>query len=298
MRIVCIGGGHGLSTVLEALNSGNHHLSAIIATTDNGGSTGRLRADKRLVALGDIRRCIDSLANKNHLMSVLSQHRFGFEHDFKGHSVGNLILSALCELNQSPSKAIQEYARLLNVDHAIYPMSESPVDLIATAKNGTRIEGECEVDALSDLPQALYLSDKTISAVPEAVRDIYNADMILIGPGSALTSVTPPLLVNDIKNALLSTSACRVFIENVCKENSVMSSISPCEHAAWLADLIGYKFFDLCLSVDALGAMDTRVDFSNLNNKSMSTHNKQQLKFVIESMIANPKKEKLTSLIH
>ncbi|TMO56713.1 gluconeogenesis factor YvcK family protein [Pseudoalteromonas phenolica] len=298
MRIVCIGGGHGLSTVLEALNSGNHHLSAIIATTDNGGSTGRLRADKRLVALGDIRRCIDTLANKDHLMSVLSQHRFSFEHDAKGHSVGNLILSALCELTQSPTKAIQEYSRLLNVEHAIYPMSESPVDLIATSKNGTRIKGECEVDALSDLPQELYLSDKLISAVPEAVRDIYNADMILIGPGSALTSITPPLLVNDIKNALLNTSACRIFIENVCKENSVMSKVSPCQHASWLSNLIGYKFFDLCLSVDALGAMDTRVDFSNLNSEKLSTHNKQQLKFVIESMITKPNKKESSPLIH
>ena len=298
MRIVCIGGGHGLSTVLEALNSGNHHLSAVIATTDNGGSTGRLRADKRLVALGDIRRCIDTLASKNHLMSALSQHRFAFEHDVKGHSVGNLILSALCELNQSPSKAIHEYARLLDVDHAIYPMSESPVDLVAISQNGTLIEGECEVDALNELPQALSLSDGTISAVPEAVRDIYNADIVLIGPGSALTSVTPPLLVNDIKNALLNTSACRVFIENVCKENSVMSSIPPSEHAAWIANLIGYKFFDLCLSVDALGAMDTRVEFNCLNHKSISTHNKQQLKFVIESMIDHTKKEKLISLIH
>jgi uncharacterized cofD-like protein len=298
MRIVCIGGGHGLSTVLEALDSGNHHLSAIIATTDNGGSTGRLRADKRLLALGDIRRCIDSLADENHLMSVLSQHRFSFEHDVKGHSVGNLILSALCELTKSPYKAVQLYSQLLNVQHCIYPMSESPVDLIATAKNGSRIEGECEVDALRELPESLKLSDESICALPDAIRDIYNADMVLIGPGSALTSVTPPLLVNDIKNALLNTSACRVFIENVCKENSVMANISPCEHAAWLANLIGYKFFDLCLSVDALGAMDTRVDLNNLNQTKMNTHNKQQLKFVIESMISQPKKEKSPSLIH
>lgn len=298
MRIVCIGGGHGLSTVLQALNSGNHHLSAIIATTDNGGSTGRLRADKRLLALGDIRRCIDSLANEKQLMSVLSQHRFNFEHDVKGHSVGNLILSALCEITQSPFQAIKQYSNLLNVEHDIYPMSESPVDLKATSFNGSIIEGECQVDALTELPQTLFLSDKSVHALPNAIKDIYNADMILIGPGSALTSVTPPLLVNDIKNALLNTSACRVFIENVCRENSVMSKVPSNQHASWLSELIGYKFFDLCLSVDALGAMDTRVDFSNLNQTNMTTHNKQQLKYVIESMIVQPKKRVTTSLIH
>jgi len=289
MRIVCIGGGHGLSKVLQSLSAGEHQLSAIIATTDNGGSTGRLREDKRLVALGDIRRCIDSLASQSHILSSLSKYRFLFEHDVKGHSLGNLILSALCEIYHSPYLAIQKYRELLNVKHDIFPMSNTPVDLIATLKNGSYTFGECEIDSLSELPQSLALTDSSIQAVPDALKAIYEADIILIGPGSALTSIAPPLLVNDIKSALLKTSACRVFIENMCKENSVMSNISTCEQASWLCRLIGYKFFDICLSVEALGAMDTRLELTSLSEQKLNEHNAYQLRYVIESMIKKPK---------
>ncbi|MFY8350785.1 gluconeogenesis factor YvcK family protein [Pseudoalteromonas sp. SSM20] len=283
MNIVCIGGGHGLSQVLSALKNMPCSLTAIVTTTDNGGSTGRLRQDPSQIALGDIRRCVSALANQDHMLAVLSEQRFELENDLKGHSFGNILLSALCQITHNANDAVKIFSAMLGVKHTILPMANSPVDLIATTESGETIFGECNVDALSSFPSDLSLS-KQVIANQQAIEAIYSADLILLGPGSLLTSVMPPLLLSDIRSALCRTAGCRIFIENLAPEHNAVDQLAASEQLAKAMDILGYKFFDVCLTPDALEAMDLRAIEKE---QSTDKHNKSQLKHIIEQLLPN-----------
>ena len=152
MKIVCIGGGHGLSQVLGAISTLTTDLTAIVTTTDNGGSSGRLRQDENLIAVGDIRRCVNALANQHNLLSMLSEQRFDTQNDLNGHCFGNLLLTALCQITNSPSDAVKIFCTLMGVEQTVLPMSNSPVDLVATTATQKEVYGECEIDSLSEFP--------------------------------------------------------------------------------------------------------------------------------------------------
>lgn len=281
MNIVCIGGGHGLSQVLGAIKLLPSQLTAIVTTTDNGGSTGRLRKDKSQIAVGDLRRCVSALASQNHLLATLVEQRFESENDLNGHCFGNILISALTQFTNSPSEAIKLFCALLGVENMVLPMSNTPVDLLAFDKHNNEVFGECNIDALKEFPISMQLS-KPVPANSEAVHAILNADLILLGPGSLLTSVLPPLLIKDIRNALSKTKACRIFIENLIAEGSVVDAIPQHQLVAKAIELVGFKFFDMALSPDAVMAMDLRNTVANTEH---GLHCKTQLKYIIEQMI-------------
>ena len=281
MKIVCIGGGHGLSQVLEAISTLATDLTAIVTTTDNGGSTGRLRQDENLIAVGDIRRCVNALANQNNILSMLSEQRFNTKNDLNGHCFGNVLLAALCQITNSPSDAVKIFCTLLGVEQTVLPMSNSPVDLVATTSTHKEIFGECEIDRLNEFPASLSLSKKVL-ANPQAVDAIKQADLVLLGPGSLLTSVLPPLLLPEVKQALQDTSGCRIFIENLVPERSAVDNIPGPEQARKACQLLGYKFFDLCLTPDAFEAMDLRAIEQVPHN---GVHDKSQLHYIIEQLL-------------
>lgn len=137
MKIVCIGGGHGLAQVLSAIKPLCSNLTAIVATTDNGGSTGRIRADQNCIALGDIRRCCVQLAGESTQAQAMYEHRF-IHGDMAGHSLGNLTLLGLTQLTQSPTEAIAAFNRLLGNKETVLPMSDLPTDLVAELNNGEK----------------------------------------------------------------------------------------------------------------------------------------------------------------
>ena len=175
MKIVCIGGGHGLSQVLTALRPLNNDISAIIATTDNGGSTGKLRQAKNCIAYGDIRRCILALANSNNLLTLIAQQRFENAGELSSHSLGNLILLALSQVTQKPSEAIYWLCQLLDVQQTILPMSDQVTDLSATLIDGSKIVGECEIDALTELPQALGLTMSDLAGISSNMLNFHSS---------------------------------------------------------------------------------------------------------------------------
>lgn len=286
MKIVCIGGGHGLSQVLTALKDTEHQLTAIITTTDNGGSTGRLRQNTEQIAYGDIRRCISALTPNDVGISEISELRFMQENDLKGHCLGNILLSALDQHCATPCEAISQFCQMMGVQHNVYPMSNSAVDLVAEDKNGARVFGEVAVDALSSLPKSLSLSHD-VNAPQQAIESILAADLVLIGPGSLLTSVMPPLLMKELKQALLATSACRIYIENLSPEDGVMAKLEMQLQANWACEVLGYHFFDLSLTPDALSFLTD----SSLNNKTLTAnssahlHDAAILRQIIDSLL-------------
>ncbi|MFZ3389834.1 MULTISPECIES: uridine diphosphate-N-acetylglucosamine-binding protein YvcK [Buttiauxella] len=243
-RVVALGGGHGLGRVMSSLSSLGSRLTGIVTTTDNGGSTGRIRRSEGGIAWGDMRNCLNQLITEQSVASAMFEYRFGGNGELSGHNLGNLMLKALDHLSVRPLEAINLIRNLLKVDAFLIPMSEHPVDLMATDADGHFIYGEVNIDQLSSPPQELSLYPKA-HATREAVQAISEADLILIGPGSFYTSLMPILLLEDMDQALRRTPAPVVFIGNLGKElSTAAASLSLGQTLDIMEQRIGKRIVD------------------------------------------------------
>lgn len=254
-RVVAIGGGHGLGRMLSALNFLGPRLTGIVATTDNGGSTGRLRRSHNCIAWGDVRNCINQLVTKPSTGSQVFEYRFSAEGELKGHNLGNLILLALDDLCVRPLEAINLVRQVLRVKCELLPMSESPADLVALTADGQHYIGEQRVDALEQMPKELQLSP-VVPATKEAVDAINEADLLVLGPGSFLTSVMPPLLMPELAAALRQSKALKVWVENLGIEQSPVRTLTAGQRLAWLHQQLGFTVVDWVLSPPGLNWLD------------------------------------------
>lgn len=218
-RVVALGGGHGLGRVMSALSPLGSRLTGIVTTTDDGGSTGRIRRAEGGIAWGDTRNCLNQLITEPSVASAMFEYRFGGTGELSGHNLGNLMLKALDHLSVRPLEAINLVRSLLKVDAWLMPMSEQPVDLMAIDDEGNDIYGEVNIDLLRYMPKELMLTNR-VSTTHEALEAIAQAELILIGPGSFLTSLMPLLLLDDLTQALRRSSAPMIYIGNLGKEVS------------------------------------------------------------------------------
>jgi len=231
-NVVAIGGGHGLGRVLSALNHLEDRLTGVVTTTDNGGSTGRLRESEGCIAWGDLRNCIHQLIKQPTIASLMFEYRFGGDSDLTQHNLGNLMLLALDNICVRPLDAIDLIREMLHVKSHIVPMSEHPTHLVAHCKNDERVFGEIRVDKMTSMPKCLTLEPK-VSATPEAITAINKAELILIGPGSFLTSLMPPLLLPELRDAIANSKAKKIFIANLIKENGPAGQASKYDLLEW-----------------------------------------------------------------
>jgi len=249
LNVVAIGGGHGLGRVLSTLSFLGNQLTGIVTTTDNGGSTGRLRKRSSTIAWGDLRNCLTHLVDDKSIGSQLFNFRFDGQDELGGHNLGNLILYGLGQIQSRPLDSIKLVRRLLRVKTPVFPMSETPTDLMAFYPEGRCRVGELSVDEMPDMPKNLMLAPlvKTIQPCLDAIA---NADLIILGPGSFLTSVIPPLLVRDIANAINNRKGHCVFVDNVVLEISPAAQLSIDEKLDWMQENIG------CLPIDSVICQD------------------------------------------
>ena len=229
-KIVAIGGGTGLSTLLRGLKDYTSNLTAIVTVADDGGSTGRLRQEFGVVAPGDIRQCISALAESEPLMSRLFQYRFTEGSGLEGHSFGNLFIVAMSEVTGNFETAIHEASRVLNVRGTILPSTLEDVSLSARTAENELVHGEHNITERGTAIKELYLNPPDAEAHPDAVRAILDADLVVIGPGSLYTSIMPNLLVPGIKKALCATAAPRIFVCNVATQHGETDGFSVVEH--------------------------------------------------------------------
>lgn len=222
-RVVALGGGHGLGRVMSSLSFLGSRLTGIVTTTDNGGSTGRIRRSEGGIAWGDTRNCLNQLITAPSVASAMFEYRFSGNGELSGHNLGNLMLKAMDHLSVRPLAAINLIRNLLKVDALLIPMSEQPVDLLAIDTLGNPVYGEVAVDQLATLPQDLMLYPAA-PATQEALTAIAEADLILIGPGSFLTSLMPPLLLADLAQSLHDARAPVVYIGNLGDEQSQIAT--------------------------------------------------------------------------
>ncbi|WP_210449868.1 gluconeogenesis factor YvcK family protein [Pantoea ananatis] len=243
-RVVTLGGGHGLGRVMSALSPLGSRLTGIVTTTDNGGSTGRIRRAEGGIAWGDLRNCINQLITEPSVASAMFEYRFTGNGELAGHNLGNLILKALDHLSVRPLEVVNIIRNLLKVDAFLIPMSEHPVDLVATDSEGNAVYGETAIDAMQLPPQELMLHP-AVQPTREALDAVAEADLILIGPGSFYTSLMPILLMKEMAQALRRTPANMVFIGNLGRELSpAAATLTVADKLAMMEHYIGKRVID------------------------------------------------------
>ena len=284
LNVVAIGGGHGLGRVLSTLSFLENQLTGIVATTDNGGSTGRLRKRSSSIAWGDLRNCLTQLVDTKSIGSQLFNFRFDGEDELGGHNLGNLILFGLGQIQSRPVDSIKLVRRLLGVRTPVLPMSESPTDLMAFYPQGRCRVGELSVDEMPIMPKSLMLAP-LVKTIPACIKAIEKADLIILGPGSFLTSIIPPLLVRDISNALKDRKGHCIFIENIVAEKSPSAQMTLDERLEWIEENIG------CLPIDSVISQDRSITSDKVpvcyhdlqNEKIKHYHDKDKLIKAIEA---------------
>lgn len=250
-KVVAIGGGTGLSTLLRGLKEYTSNITAIVTVADDGGSSGRLRRELGLLPPGDLRNCIAALADSEALTTQLFQYRFGQGVGLNGHSFGNLFIAAMAGVTGSFEQAVAESSRVLAVQGHILPSTLRNVTLCADvvwdspdAANGPiRVAGESEIPKAGRHIERVYLEPDRVPAYPEAVRAILEADLIVAGPGSLYTSVLPNLLVPDIAQAIRASSVPKVYICNVATQLGETEGYGVDDHIKALEHHIGPGLF-------------------------------------------------------
>lgn len=234
INCVAIGGGTGLATLLSGMKrfvgSEISHLSAIVAVSDDGGSSGRLRDELQMPPPGDIRNCMVALSEDSNLLSRLFQHRFRGIGDLGGHSFGNLFLAALSEITGDFAEAVKLSSEILASKGYIFPATLSDVRLAAELADGTTVRGETQIGKLGPVIERLYLEPEDCHPLPEALHAIAEADVITVGPGSLYTSLLPPLLVRGVAQAIASSSAAKLFVCNLMTQPGETDGLTSRRH--------------------------------------------------------------------
>jgi uncharacterized cofD-like protein len=257
MKVVTIGGGTGLSTLLKGLKrhivnsprsgsskSGITSLTAIVTVTDEGGSSGRLRRDFRILPPGDIRNCLVALAEDETLFTRLFNYRFQSGLGLRGHSFGNLFLAALTDITHDFAKAVRVSSEILAVQGQIYPSTLSDVHLQARLADGRVLYGESRITKTHVPIHRLYLTPSRCKPLPEALEAIKTADLITMGPGSLYTSLIPNLLVRGIAEEMSRSKALRLYIGNLMTQPGETRRYSAAEHLRALHEHAGRAVFD------------------------------------------------------
>jgi uncharacterized cofD-like protein len=246
-RVVAIGGGTGLSVLLRGLKEYELDLTAIVTVADDGGSSGRLRSDFSMPAPGDIRNCLVALADTEPLMEELLQYRFESGEGLAGHKFGNLFLAAMMHVTGDFETAVQATSRVLAVRGRVLPAVSDEIRLVATADDGTKIEGESNIPKSGKRIKRLEIDPPHVQPLPEVLTAIDQADIIVVGPGSLYTSILPNLLIEGVVDRIRQSKARKVFVCNVMTQPGETDQYSASSHLKTVYDHVGPGLFDTIL---------------------------------------------------
>ena len=282
LRVVAMGGGTGLSTILrgfrrhtasphsaiDAAREDLHqhcpigNLAAIVNVTDDGGSSGRLRKDLKMLPPGDLRNCMVALSEDEHLISQLFQHRFKSGVGLRGHSFGNLFVAALSEMTGDFAQAIKLSCQVLATRGQIYPATIANVTLIARMDDGSLVRGETRISASKRRIVQLMLEPDKVEPLPETLEAIARADLITIGPGSLYTSLITNLLVNGIPEALAHAPGKRTFICNLMTQANESLALTASQHIEKIYEHARQPIFDYALVNTAPVSQSIRLRYA------------------------------------
>lgn len=252
-RVVAIGGGHGLYSLLRGVKKYTRNLTAVVTVADDGGSSGKLRRSMGILPPGDIRNCLAAMSDEEELLAQLFQYRFpDGEHGLQGHSFGNLLITALTDITGSFEEAVAESGKVLAVQGRVLPATLHDVSLVADIRlpftlSEVRVAGESHIPEIPGKINRVWLEPNDPPAFPGVIQSILAADLIVIGPGSLYTSIIPNLLVPDIRSALLASRALKIFVCNLATQPGETDHYSAEDHIRALHEHVGNGFYDLAL---------------------------------------------------
>ncbi len=275
LRVVAIGGGTGLSTLLRGLcgyvrapgevtpeTTQIADLAAVVTVTDDGGSSGRLRRDFNMLPPGDLRNCMVALSEEGDLLAKLFAHRFRAGEGLKGHNFGNLFLTALTEITGDFGLAIELASKILATRGKIYPVTTANATLVARMDDGSLVRGETNINASKQRIQELMIEPPDARPLPETLDAIARADLITVGPGSLYTSLITNLLVQGMPVALEQARGLRVFVCNLMTEANESLGLSAADHIQRIYDHTGAPIFDYALVNTAPFSADTLARYA------------------------------------
>jgi uncharacterized cofD-like protein len=251
-RVVAIGGGHGLATLLRGLKEHTHNLTAVVSVADDGGSSGELRRSLGILPPGDIRNCLAALSKDEDLLTQLFQYRFSGTPGLDGHSFGNLFITALSEITGSFEEAVAESGRVLSVYGRVLPATLHDVQLVADVQiphltMEVRIAGESRIPEFAGRVRRVWLQPDNPPAFPPVIQAILAADVLVIGPGSLYTSIVPNLLVPDLRSAVRASRALKIFVCNIVTQPGETHNYTCRDHVEALEEYIGKDVIDVTI---------------------------------------------------
>lgn len=242
-KVVVFGGGTGISFLLRGLKEFPVDITAIITTSDNGRSTGKLRQEFSIPAVGDIRQVVSNLSNIDEDIKKMMEYRFSTTSDLNNHTVGNLMFTALLNITGSLEKTIQEISKLLDVRHTVLPLSEDYLTLVGKTTDNEIIEGECNITSSNKKYKKIYYKEEP--HIPKSVIDaINNADVIIFSMGSLYTSILPHIISKDIKKEIKKSKAKKVYICNAVTQPGETDNFTVSDHVKLLNHYLGKNEID------------------------------------------------------
>lgn len=249
-KVVVIGGGTGLSVLLRGLKTLPLDLTAIVTVADDGGSSGRLRDELNIPPPGDIRNVLLALSEAEPLLNALMQHRFKNGDGLSGHALGNLIIAAMTDITGDFFKAITEFSRVLNVKGQVLPAANQSIVLNAVMTDGTIVIGESKIPLSDKKIKRVFLTPQHIKPLPETLRAIEKADLIVLGPGSLYTSILPNLLVPGMMESIKKAKAKKIYICNMMTQQGETDNYTASDHVEALINHVGKTLIDTVLVND------------------------------------------------
>ena len=265
-KIVAVGGGTGLSTMLKGIKKLTNNITAVVTVGDDGGSSGRLRHEMGILPPGDIRNCIAALADDEDLVTKLFQYRFKMGEGLEGHSFGNLFLTALCAITGNMVRAVQESSKVLNIRGRVLPSTLDDMKLAAEMDDGSIVEGESNIPETGKKIKRLFTQPANCKALPEVLKAIKDADLIILGPGSLYTSVIPNLLIKEISAAISKSKAKKIYVCNIMTQPGETTDYTASQHVQAILDHAGYSnMFEAVLVNNSLPE-DLSPDYQKANS--------------------------------
>ncbi len=243
-KIVVIGGGTGLSVMLRGLKEKPLDITAIVTVADDGGSSGILRNEMQMLPPGDIRNVLTALADVEPLLSQLLEYRFKSGTGLAGHSLGNLILAAMNDITEDFVQAVGYLSKVFAVRGRVLPASNHSIVLKAEMQDGQVIEGESKIPLAGGVIKRVFIEPVDVEPLQEAIEAIKEADAILVGPGSLYTSILPNLIVPNISQTILDSTAVKIFICNVMTQPGETDDYSVSDHLEAIHQHVGHHLFD------------------------------------------------------
>lgn len=242
-KVVIFGGGHGLSVLLKGLKLFPVELTAVVSVSDDGASTGRLRKEYNIPAVGDLRNVLVALSETEPLLEKLLQYRFRGESDLAGHPVGNLLLTALIDINGGLAEAVSSFGKILNLKGKVLPLTEDEVILMAETADGETLVGEDFIRKSRRKIKKIFYKEKP-KVLDEVIKEVFEADLIIFGLGSLLTSIVPHLICDELVAAIRKSEAKKIYVCNAMTEDGETNNYKVSDHIKVIKKYLGNNVLD------------------------------------------------------